>query len=451
VAMPSAKAADLGGDCCADLEERVAELEATTARKGNRRVSLTVSGQVNRAVMFWDDQRDTGLYSVDNSVSRSGFQFDGTAKINPNLTAGFQLVIGLALGARSHHVRQDDDDGFSAPPTAPGGASGPTTGFGGGDGTLGVELANWFLRHDQLGELRVGRLNTASAGTTVVDLGGAGVIANAHIGLWNANFGSGIGPGVGGSWNTLMGGNLVSINGLSRADGVSYTTPTLAGFSLQAAFAEGYGSSFQQGEWDIAARYAGEFAGFRLAAAAAYCWNCGFVGDVSDNQGAAFFTPVTESADVTKIQGSASILHVASGLYLTGALGRVSYDGPTNGEIGRPDTTFWYVQGGISKNWTGLGNTVLYGEYSRVNDGFTCFVASCAASFGGNAGDIVDSSQVDVWGIGIVQHIDAAAMELYLAYRNYGASLHSPEANNLVGTINANDLSIVMGGARIRF
>jgi hypothetical protein len=29
------QAADLGGDCCADLEERVAELEATTASKGN--------------------------------------------------------------------------------------------------------------------------------------------------------------------------------------------------------------------------------------------------------------------------------------------------------------------------------------------------------------------------------------------------------------------------------
>ena len=55
VAMPSAKAADLGGDCCADLEERVAELEATTARKGNRRVSLTISGQVSTAVMAWDD------------------------------------------------------------------------------------------------------------------------------------------------------------------------------------------------------------------------------------------------------------------------------------------------------------------------------------------------------------------------------------------------------------
>src|SRR5882757_11374557 len=55
VAMPSAKAADLGGDCCADLEERVAELEATTARKGNRKVSLTISGQVNKAILWIDN------------------------------------------------------------------------------------------------------------------------------------------------------------------------------------------------------------------------------------------------------------------------------------------------------------------------------------------------------------------------------------------------------------
>lgn len=47
----SATAADFGGNCCADLEERVAELEATTARKGNRKVSLTIYGQVNAGVL----------------------------------------------------------------------------------------------------------------------------------------------------------------------------------------------------------------------------------------------------------------------------------------------------------------------------------------------------------------------------------------------------------------
>ena len=42
---PSAISADLGGTCCADLEERIAELEATTSRKGNKKVLLTISRQ----------------------------------------------------------------------------------------------------------------------------------------------------------------------------------------------------------------------------------------------------------------------------------------------------------------------------------------------------------------------------------------------------------------------
>ena len=100
--MP-ASAADLGGNCCADLEERVAELEATTARKGNRKVSLTISGQVSTALMFWDDGRRSDTYVVDNTVSRTGFQIDGSAKINPSLTAGFQLVFGISVGCAQPH------------------------------------------------------------------------------------------------------------------------------------------------------------------------------------------------------------------------------------------------------------------------------------------------------------------------------------------------------------
>src|SRR5262245_18047738 len=108
----SARAADLGGNCRADLEERVAELEATTVRKGNRRVSLTLSGQVNRSLLYWNDGFDDHVYSVDNAISNSRFRLTGTGKINSDLSAGFYMEFGMALGARSHQVSQVDDDGF---------------------------------------------------------------------------------------------------------------------------------------------------------------------------------------------------------------------------------------------------------------------------------------------------------------------------------------------------
>src|SRR3954462_10485392 len=90
LAMPSAKAADLGGDCCADLEERVAELEATAARKGNRKMSLTITGQVNRLVLWYDDGHSSNTYyGLDNRNSSSRFLFLGSARVNPSVTMGF--------------------------------------------------------------------------------------------------------------------------------------------------------------------------------------------------------------------------------------------------------------------------------------------------------------------------------------------------------------------------
>ena len=108
---PAAKAADLGGDCCSDLEERVAELEATTARKGNRKVSLTISGQVTTALMAWDNGASSDVYVVDPPTAGGTlFNLTGSAKISPSLSAGFHIQIGLDKGARSHQVTQSDDD-----------------------------------------------------------------------------------------------------------------------------------------------------------------------------------------------------------------------------------------------------------------------------------------------------------------------------------------------------
>src|SRR6187397_2746459 len=90
----SAKAADLGGDCCADLEERVAELEATTVRKGNKKVSVTLYGQVNRAALFWDDGAESNAYVVDNNYESSRFGLKGSAKTGiGDWVGGYRLEV----------------------------------------------------------------------------------------------------------------------------------------------------------------------------------------------------------------------------------------------------------------------------------------------------------------------------------------------------------------------
>ena len=94
-AITPANAADLGGNCCADLEERVAELEATTARKGNRKVSLTVSGEINKALFYYDVAGKNDVAVIDNSNDPSRVTFQGSGKIAPDWSAGYVLELGV--------------------------------------------------------------------------------------------------------------------------------------------------------------------------------------------------------------------------------------------------------------------------------------------------------------------------------------------------------------------
>ena len=80
----------------------------------------------------------------------------------------------------------------------------------------------------------------------------------------------------------------------------------------------------------------------------------------------------------------------------------------------------------------------------------------------GVSGTQVGYAESTVWGLGIVQHIDAAAMELFLSYRHFdgrapGQILVVPlaaaavaESETAVSAGNS-DMDVVMAGARIRF
>src|SRR5688572_12287138 len=102
----SANAADLGGGCCGDLEERIAELEATTARKGNRVVSLQISGQVNKALLIWDDGVDSDAFIVDPDSDGTRVRFAGKAQLKPGWEAGYTLEFNF-VDAASNRVSQD--------------------------------------------------------------------------------------------------------------------------------------------------------------------------------------------------------------------------------------------------------------------------------------------------------------------------------------------------------
>jgi hypothetical protein len=450
VAMPSAKAADLGGDCCADLEERVAELEATTARKGNRKMSLTVTGQVHRMVLFWNDGKDSDTYyGIDNTNSSSRFSFTGTSKVTPNISMGFDITIEIEAGGTSSKLSQFDEDGKVGAQingTLAGSFNSSNVDSYFGD----ARRAAFWIEDKNLGRLTVGRYESAGAITTI-DLAGISAGASASVILVNGSFllrdKSGAYTGI--SWANL--GDPAANQG--RTELIRYDSPTLAGFVLSASIGEA-------GDyWGVMLRYAGEFSGFRVAAGIGY-------EKVTDTQTAAAGSsgPVNLgdpalNGDVKAWGAGLSVLHVPSGLFAQGHYMAADFGGTGStgywGQIAdKKDANQWLIQAGITKNWFGFGNTAIFGEYSKSNDWGAGIGAgrSFLAPAGSGLVSItnVTDTTLTVWGIGITQNIDAAATELYLNYRNFSADITGCIAD-VCGKDSPDNFHAVIGGARVKF
>ena len=246
--------ADGGDDCCADLETRIAELESTTARKGNRKVSVTVSGWVNEAVFRWDDGVQSNAYIGTNAVEQSRFRFVGEAKLDKDWSAGYVLELGLS-GHASNQWNQDSARSSSANPLN-------------GDNRVIVRKTNWYLKSKTLGQVSVGldamatyhMLDNADSTLTrnVDDSEGAPVFLAAFRVRIGGQFVNGL------RWvDILRGFNNSTPGDGARRNLIRYDTPELFGFSASTTWGE-------NDIWDVGVIYKGDIGDFNVQATAGY-------------------------------------------------------------------------------------------------------------------------------------------------------------------------------------
>jgi len=394
LAQSPASAADLGGSCCADLEERIAELEATTARKGNRKVSLTVSGWVHEAVFLWDDGTERNAYIGTNQVEQSRFKFTGEAKIAKGWSAGYEIEVGVAGHPSSGWSQLSEGDNF----------------------TFTLRKSNWFVKSEHLGKLAVGLNATATyhllddANFTLTrsfnDAESPAVYLSQFFLRANGQF---IGTAPAGSplrWTDALRGFNNSTPGQDgRRDVIRYDTPTIAGFSVAAAWGE-------DDLADVALIYKGEIHDFKVAARAGY-------GNSTDglSTGTACLpaTPIGASDfefDCKWGGAAATVQHTPTGLYLFGGWGRQHVDNDrdyTPGTVFLTNSDTWFLQPGIEYKWLPLGKTAIYGQY-RHDDA------------GSNPG-ITVATDATHWQGGIVQEIENASMIIYALYQHSDGEL----------------------------
>lgn len=445
IAAAPAGAADLGGDCCADLEERIAELEATTARKGNRKVSLEVSGHVNEAVLWWDDGSESNAYVVTNDNSRTRFRFKGKAKIDKDWEAGYQIEVGVR-SANSKRFTQDN----------PLGAAATDTGFD-------LRDSHWYLKSKKLGKGSLGLQASATDQITEINL-----TQTASFSKYSDVEDTGLGLLLRSSnndrlsslsWRRLIGdGGDQPGEGERRFNLAKYVSPEFGGFVASASWGV---DDF----WDVALNYEGEFSGFKIAAGIGY-------GEITDNSQtntvcAAQNAVGGHDTSCRQFGGSISVIHEKSGLFVNFGAGQktdelIEQTAVFAGTGVDDGQTFWSTQAGIERKFHDLGKTTIYGEYYDYEGGGNNkrnIGATDALNPTGAGNWAIWNTGVEVFGAGIAQGIDKAAMIVYLSYRHVEGDVTlrgqaggtTSIANGAIRDAPIEDLDLVMSGAIIKF
>ena len=436
-----AKAADLDGDCCADLEERVAKLEATTVRKGNKKVSVTLSGWVIKLGSWWDDGHETNFYVGDKDTTLSShFQLSGSATISPGWSAGYTIAIEIPGQSCSVGFAENQfNDNACA------------------FGNINTLLSYMWIKSDAYGTLNWGQLSQPTDNLGILpDLSGTMIESNAVVfdggamrvrvkGAKNSN--DLAGEFTWGAFLTCLGAGFrtgADCNGYPE-NVIRYDLPTWGGFSASSSYGD-------DDMWDVSVKYAADWNSIKVSAAAGYA-NLTDEGCIA--VGACTKVPVLggggtpsqgfrKDADVWQVGGS--VMHVPSGLWVHGYWQQEDNKGTqlttlkfktltsiSNSAANENET--WFIKAGIKRTWLAAGATVLWGEWGQYNDmfSFECggkpgagcptLIPTSTPFPDGIKGEITDEqgvvngSEVQRWGIGVVQEIDSAAMHLFARWQ----------------------------------
>ena len=452
-------------DCCGDLEARVAELEASVVDKGTRKVKVDMSGAVSRAILFWDDGANSDAYVVTNDGEGSKIEFNGEAErfAGRNWSAGFHIEINVQ-GAGSGQVNQFNDD---IPRK------------------LEIDESQMWISHKKAGQLTWGFVggtgeniqdltendlsDTATAGYSgVEDVGGGFFLRQA-----SARGTSGLLPV---KWDDL-------IDHLPGIDGsiVRYDTPMYRGLEANATWGE-------DDVWQLALNWVSEpeedaeetpelAEAEDMEDAKAYPKQSGLLKifhisgtiglfDIRDHlheEG----PDVEDGPDSRTVAGSLSVLHKPSGFSLTAAGARRMFTSSvklTDGETGRPmDPWYYYLKAGWARHLNKLGKTAFYAEYGSFNQflGRDADAEQVAALSGIDEAAVcqaardaclVSGSNAAIWGLGVVQFVTRAELQLYIGYRHYEPDIRLVDLDGTrVRTAPLDDFQTVMTGAIIDF
>lgn len=300
-----------------DLEKKQEAGEKTAGARavssGSDNIKLELSGQVNRGVLFVDNGSSEEVFHVDNDNSSTRVRFIGSGRLDEDISVGTQVEVQFESNSTAA-IRIDQDD-----------PAGPNS--------FTERKLELYADSKRLGRVWVGQGDTASNGTSEVDLSGTAVVAYSGIedmagGIAFADSTGALGPRINQAYNQF--------DGLSRDDRLRYDTPSFGGFKASVSAVDG-------GAWDAALRFSGDVSGTKIAAAAA-------------------FADAESRGGFDQYNGSVSVL-LPMGLSITGAAGTRDLDRATG-----DDPVTYYAKLGYTFNVTDLGATSIGVDYGMTDD-----------------------------------------------------------------------------------